>query len=155
MKKFSLCIVLAFVFALCVSSNLWATGVCIEDDNFSDAYYLSVTGGGGGVYGAHGYEYGAGYSDTVMHGAIHLAGSYIYVGLNGIAYTYGGGEHGTTFHEVMVLNASTWQGPGKYAYIYEYGGVVSGFGGDTSFTMNYCSPPGIATGAKGPSQAGE
>jgi hypothetical protein len=157
MRTVSLCIALGLIAVLAVSTASIA-GVTIEDNYYSDAYYLETDNYGGGVYGCHGSESGTGYSGTLITGSARLAGGYVYFGLDGNANTYGGGYYGTMFIENIVIALPAKTGSGVYTYLgVNSGGTPVGFGGTSDFTMTLTvgPSPDIAEGAVGPFQAGQ
>jgi len=144
MKKIGICIALAVVLVLGVSSASMATGIKLDMDSWCNDMWVSAEKlEGANVYGLHGYEYGCGYEDRLLDGSLRVTGGYAYFGLTG---NYGpgsaGGDSGKQQMVNVIITMSTKTGTGYYSYFYISGGTLTGFGGGpTGFTMSYPQPP--------------
>lgn len=140
MKKFALCIALAFVLVMGVSSTSMATGVTLDIDGWCNNLWLSVASEASGVYSCHGYEYGCGAVDRMVDGVLHVTGGVAYFGLAGC---YGGvWDFGGLKVEPVVINVSSKQGQGYWSYHYISGGTLTGHGGGPdAYTMTVGVPP--------------
>jgi len=137
MKKLGLSVALACAVVLAAFSASLAAGICLDGTACND-FYFSVSSQAG-VYDAHGYEYGCGYSDRLAFGALRVAGGVAYVGFGTVTSTTG--DYGQFCNRIYAITLSSKSGTYYYNYFYMYGGVDDGHGGSGSATMTYpCSP---------------
>jgi len=142
MKRFALCIALAFLLVLGFTSASMATGVKLDIGTYCNDLWLSCISEETGVYSAHGYEYGCGYENRLVDGTLRVTGGYAYWGLLG---SYTGFDYGGVKVENVVINLSTKAGDGTWGYFYSSGGAFGTHGGSGSYAMSWPqSPPPTA-----------
>ena len=148
MKKIVICIALAFVLVMGLSSTSMAAALRLDASEWCNDYYLGIAKAATNVYDCHGYEYGCGYSNRLVDGVFYVTGGYGYFGLVG---SYGAGD-GSIHMCNAVLTMSTKTGPGVWMYT----SVSSSWGGTGTYTMVYpAEPPAGATEALDPDSAVE
>jgi hypothetical protein len=156
MKKFALCIALALVLVLGTAGTSMATGICLDNLNWCNDYYLNVKSEGAGIYSAHGYEYGCGFGYFGRsHGTLLVTGGMVYIGLT----THFDNIHdfGALKYHTFVIDLDTKRGAENWNYVYQSSSTLSGHGGgpdDATMTIG-CSPPtpGFDAGGSGADQA--
>lgn len=142
MKRYALCIALAFVLVLGFSSASMAVGVKLDIDNWGNDLWLSCISEESGIYSAHGYEYGLGYETRLVDGTLRVTGGYAYWGLLG---SYAAFDYGGVKVENVVISLPGRTGSGTYGYFYSSGGVLTSHGGSDTYTMSWPqSPPPTA-----------
>lgn len=142
MKKFTLCIALAFVLVMGVSSTSMAAGVQLEN-SFCNDIWVAFGAVDAGVYSCHGYEYGCGYEDRFVDGTLRVVGGIAYFGLvGGYGTSCAAGDYGCFKNENVAISLSTKTGTGMYEYHYLTSGVPDGHGATgISYTMTFPVPP--------------
>jgi len=147
MKKRSLCLVLATVFLLSVSSMGWA-GICLDSTSYCNDAFLQFAPAGGSVYSLTGYESGCGYDDRLAYGSMVLAGGVAYIGFtqnNGNSVPFDAGSSNNQNYEVSL---GSFTGSYLSSATYLSGGVPSGHTWTDTVVLSICTnPPPTAAAA--------
>ena len=151
MKKFTLCIALAFVLVMGVSSTSLA-GVTLDSSGSCNDVYLEVKSMGSGIYEAHGYEFGCGYNDRLATGSLRVAGGVAYFGNISSSGQSGSGTGQSLGSQNAAINLSSKTGSYYYLYTYVSGSAIAGHSGSGTYTMTIGGPQ---TETSGPLEADE
>jgi hypothetical protein len=152
MKATVFTLILACTLLLSLSGTGRA-GICIDQDFFCNDFFLAFSKVESNVYELHGYEYGCGYFDRLMGGAIHLAGGIAYYGLTQASGASCAWDNGCGGSWAAVVTISTGEGTAYWNYYYTNGGSPSGHSGSSTLDSYFCSDPALFVGATEPDAA--
>jgi hypothetical protein len=136
-------------------SGTGRAGICIYQDFYCNDFFLAFSKVESNVYQLHGHEYGCGNYDSIVSGALHLAGGYAYYGLT-LAYGEvgcGSWDNGCGGSWAAVVNMSNGEGTGYWNFYYTSGGVASGHSTSDTVDSGFCSDPAFVIGESRPSAA--
>ena len=145
MKRKSLCLVLATVFLLSVSS-VGSAAICLNGSGCNDMF-LQFAPAGGNVYSLTGNESGCGYDDRLAYGSMVLAGGVAYIGVtqnNGTSVPFDAGSSSNQNYEVSL---SSFTGSYLASSTYLSSGVPAGHTWGGSVTLSICTSPLAAAAA--------
>jgi hypothetical protein len=151
--SFLLCVLISF--GMSADNFIRGTkGLELNDDTYCNDFYLLCTGLTNTIYECSGYEYGCGYDDIIVDGAIHVAGGYAYFGFSAFDPS-SFSSYGSIIPQHTYISLSTYTGYGDWTYMYEDGaGGVGSFPGTSPYTLVFGPDPGARSSVQ-PDRSGK